>query len=235
MRTGNYGMWTIFFDIDGTLIRTGGAGLKAMSRVMHERCGVDKLPQVPVHGRTDCGIWRDVFLNLGMNPPNDLRPFIEEYCDQLKTTLNRNDGTELPGVRPLLMQLQNRPDVVCCLLTGNARRAAHIKLETFELSQWFCSDGCELVGGFGDATACRNEVAKMAVDSARRCLPDFDLARAWVIGDTVRDIDCARSIGCKVLAVETGGSSMQQLIEGEPECAVNDLSRIDHVLEILFG
>ena len=227
-------MWTIFFDIDGTLIRTGGAGLRAMSRVMSDKCGVDKLPQVPVHGRTDCGIWHDVFAGLGMQPPLNLEALIADYCDELRRTLSRDEGTELPGVRQLLEQLTNRGDVNCCLLTGNARRAAEIKLAAFGLSEFFVRADSDLIGGFGDATGCRNEVARLALESANCYSEGFAIDRAWVIGDTIRDVECARSIGSKVLAVQTGGDSHQVLIESQPDEVVSDLSNVDEILEMLL-
>jgi len=228
-------MRTIFFDIDGTLIQTGGAGLKAMSQVMRTQFGVDKLPQVPVHGRTDFGIWRDVFLGLGLEPPNDFGLLIEEYCNHLAAALDGGETKELPGVRELLDQLAQREDVSCCLLTGNARRAARIKLETFGLEESFLMSGSEFVGGFGDATDCRNHVAQQAVDSVRSQCSTFDVNRAWVIGDTVRDIDCARSIGAQVMAVETGGDSMESLLAGQPDLVVKDLSKVDEILQVLFA
>ena len=227
-------MWTIFFDIDGTLIRTGGAGLVSMTRVMLQRCGIDKLPQVTVHGRTDYGIWRDVFHELDLDQPKDLRPFIEDYCKELEATLDPEVGIELPGVRRLLEQLSDRDDVACCLLTGNARSAARIKLDAFGLSTFFCEDHSGFVGGFGDATGCRNEVAKHAVESAAESICDFDLQRAWVIGDTVRDVACARSIGSKVMAVQTGGDSREELLESGPEHVVNDMSKVDEILQLLL-
>ena len=227
-------MWTIFFDIDGTLIRTGGAGLKAMSRVMSDKCGVDKLPQVTVHGRTDCGIWQDVFAELNMQPPVNLEALIDDYCDELQRALNRNEGTELPGVRPLLRELHGRGDVCCYLLTGNARRAAEIKLAAFGLSEFFVRADSELIGGFGDSTGCRNEVARLALESAHRYSDNFEIERAWVIGDTIRDVECARSIGSKVLAVQTGGDSRQTLLDSQPDLVVSDLSKVDEVLKMLL-
>ena len=230
-------MWTIFFDIDGTLIRTGGAGLVSMLSVMKTNYGVDKLPQVPVHGRTDCGIWKDVFEHLQLPLPNELDPLIGDYCDVLKTTLNRERGTLLPGVVPLLQRLgQQNLEFSICLLTGNAELAARIKLDAFGLTDHF-TIGCDkrLIGGFGDSTPCRNEVAGRAVKSATQNLTEFRRDRMWVIGDTVRDIECARSIGARVMAVETGGDSLENLLVHKPDEAVQDLSKTDEIVERLLA
>ena len=233
-------MWTIFFDIDGTLLRTGGAGLVSMAKVMSQRFGVDQLPQVPVHGRTDRGIWQDVFAELQLELPEDLSVLIDEYCDELEVHLNASNGIELKGVRALLTALNERDDVACCLLTGNAHRAAGIKLAAFGLTDYFLttdteSTGSELIGGFGDMTGCRNQVAKLAVASAATHLPDFDPECVWVIGDTVRDIQCARSIDAKVLAVQTGGDSMPDLLAAEPDVATSDLSDFEQAIKTLVG
>ena len=216
-----------------------------MSKVMSRRFGADKLPQIPVHGRTDCGIWNDVFAELQIEMPDDLAALINEYCDELAVHLNADTGTELPGVRQLLEMLNQRDDVACCLLTGNAHRAARIKLAAFGLTNYFLFAGTEdpnseaveskLIGGFGDTTACRNQVAKLAVASATTHVSGFDPERVWVIGDTIRDIECARSIGAKVLAVQTGGDSMPDLLAAEPDFAVSDLSNFEEAIKTLLG
>ena len=230
-------MWTIFFDIDGTLIRTGGAGLVSMLAVMNRRFQVDKLPQVPVHGRTDFGIWIDVFAHLQLPMPDDIQPLIEEYCNELESNLKANVGTLLPGVNRLLQQLQHESDVAICLLTGNAQSAARIKLKAFGLAEHFleAEDRHQFVGGFGDSTPCRNEVAEQAVVSASQHLNGFQKSRMWVIGDTVRDIECARAIGANVMAVETGGDTISELNASHPDCVLRDLSETEKIVKRLLA
>ncbi len=223
-------MWTIFLDIDGTLVSTAGAGLKSIARVMSEEFGLLELPQVAVHGRTDYGIWIELFEKSGVQPPDDLSPLIQKYCDLLEVNLDQQTGHALPGVDDFLRAVSCREDVAVGLLTGNARQAAIIKLKRFGLHSLV-----EDFGGFGDDTGCRNEVARRARRSAEIHLErHFDPDRLWVLGDTIHDITCARAIGARVLAVETGGQSREQLNDAQPDLLFADLSDTGRIVDYLF-
>jgi phosphoglycolate phosphatase len=190
-------MHTLLFDIDGTLIRTQGAGFSAMAIALDEMFGISEVPSVSVHGRTDRGIIEDIFHQVEIDLEH-VDEFSQRYWNHLPRSLEQNDGWVLPGVLELLARLSDLPDVALGILTGNAERAAKIKLEHFELSQFF------YFGGYGDHHACRNEVARVASQSAKQYLGErFNERKVWVVGDTVNDIRCARSIQSKVVAVET--------------------------------
>ena len=222
-------MWTILLDIDGTLVRTRGAGLQAISQVMNRHFGITELPPLVVHGCTDFGIWSSIFDQLGMSMPNNLNQLIHDYCECLEQTLASGQGEVLPGVRKFLTFLHSQNEVAIGLLTGNAKRAAEIKMEFFELAEFV-----EDFGGFGDFDADRNVVAARAMDSSRRHLGQrFDSEKCWVVGDTVRDIDCARSIGAKVLAVETGGDNAVKLQNANPDILVPELTDSDSICRAL--
>ena len=224
-------MWTIFFDIDCTLIRTGGAGLQTILELMGSHHGTTELPEVQLHGRTDLSIWQELYEKLQLEMPSDIKPMIEAYCDRLVDALGQTQGTMMPGARELLTRLHAREDVASGLLTGNAHRAALIKMQHFDLH--------ELVlpfGGFGDRHTNRDDVAALAVESAREFLGDaFDLQRTWVIGDTDRDVQCAKSIGAKVIAVATGNQSQDHLKRSNPDLVVADLSDVDYIEQVLTG
>ena len=222
-------MWTILLDIDGTLVRTRGAGLQAIRGVMNRHFGVSDLPPLQVHGCTDFGIWTSIFDQLGLKMPSDMSHLIDEYCDLLTETLASVQGDVLPGVPGFLSALKSQNDVAIGLLTGNAQRAAGIKMEHFELSEFV-----ENFGGFGDFDADRNAVAARAFTSCRQHLgKSFDPAKVWVIGDTVRDIQCARSIGANVLAVETGGDDSTTLSEAKPDLQVSKLTNHESICTLL--
>lgn len=134
----------------------------------------------------------------------------------------------LPGVFPLLERLNSHPEVALGILTGNAREPARIKLEHFELSEYF------LFGGYGDDHSDRNNVAAEAAKGARDYLGQrFVAEQTWVIGDTINDIRCARAIGAKVLTVATGGNSSEQLVAARPDIHVEDLTDVQHWLHSL--
>ncbi|MEM9412375.1 MAG: HAD hydrolase-like protein [Planctomycetota bacterium] len=221
-------MWSGLFDIDGTLIRTGGAGLKAIEAVLRRRFQIESMPKVAVHGRTDTGIWQELFSHLRIPLPDDLKPYFSEYCERLSQTLKRNDGVELPGCREILRRLSTEPRVKVGLLTGNVRAAANIKMEVFDMDQFF--DG---FGGFGDDFACRNHVAKQAVESAQKSLGiQFDPSKVVVIGDTVKDIECGKHIGARVIAVATGGDREADLVKAKPDYIFEDLSDVERFIRI---
>ena len=205
-------MLTLLFDIDGTLLRAGGAGLLAMKQAMIELHGIDQLPDVTVHGRTDYGIVSDIFAPLPVDVDQARDAFTSRYCELLAETLPSCDGFVLPNVVELLEHLSQREDVSLGLLTGNMKRASDAKLNYFKLNHYFA------YGGFGDKHFDRNDVARVAKQAAASHLQDrFTESDVWVIGDTVNDITCARSIGAKVVAVETGGGKRDDLLAANPD------------------
>jgi phosphoglycolate phosphatase-like HAD superfamily hydrolase len=221
-------MWTILFDIDGTLIRCGGAGMSAMGQTVAELFGLREIPEIPLHGRTDRGIVGDLFERLQIDLDGDYSGFYEIYFQRLKTVLKTSNGEVLPGVFELLTKLNEMPTVALGILTGNASEAAAIKLEHFQLSEYF------LFGGYGDDHHDRNDVAAQAVTAASKSLGSrFDPSKVWVIGDTSNDIRCARSIGAKVFAVTTGGESLEQLSESNPDFLKDDLNDVNEWLSNL--
>jgi len=222
-------MLTLLFDIDGTLVRAGGAGLKAMKQAMMELHGIDQLPDVTVHGRTDYSIVSDIFAPLPVDVNQARDAFANRYCDLLEQTLPQCDGFVLPNVVDLLEALSARKDVSLGLLTGNMKRASDAKMNYFKLNHYFA------YGGFGDDHFHRNDVARIAKQAAVNYLGDhFEEGNVWVIGDTVNDITCARSIGAKVIAVETGGGKRAELAASDPDLLYETLpepkSFLDDVL-----
>lgn len=205
-------MLTLLFDIDGTLVRAAGAGLMAMRQAMIELHRIEEMPQVTVHGRTDYGIVSDIFEPLPIDVEQAREAFTNRYCQLLVEMLPRCDGHVLPNVVELIEHLSTREDVSLGLLTGNMKRASDAKLRHFKL------DHCFAYGGFGDHHASRDDVAAVAKKAAANHLQDrFHDDNVWVIGDTVNDITCARSIGAKVVAVETGGGGRDELTAANPD------------------
>jgi len=205
-------MHTLLFDIDGTLIRTAGAGFHAMRIAMKTMFDIDDFPEVPVHGRTDHGIIGDIFRSTSIEFAPHFWPYSELYWQHLPDSLMSNPGGPLPGIFELLTAISQEPNFAVGVLTGNGKRAAEIKLRHFELDSYFS------FGGYGDHHGCRNEVARLAHSAAAEHLRErFDPGSVWVIGDTIHDIACARSIGAKAIAVETGGGSREELAAAGPD------------------
>src|SRR5690242_13651106 len=127
----------VLFDIDGTLVVTGGAGQRAMNRAFTEVFGVpDAFTHVELAGRTDTSILRDAFERQGMTgDPSEVRRFRERYLACLREEVPRpgKDKRVLPGITPLLDALAPDRTVFLGLLTGNYADAAEVKLGHFDL------------------------------------------------------------------------------------------------------
>ena len=218
----------LLFDIDGTLIHTGGAGGSALRHAFQVQFGTEP-GDVPFSGRTDRGIGRSLFELHGIEDSTDnWQRLRDEYLRQLPRHLHRKTGRVLPGVRELLEWLRPRDDVWTGLLTGNLRGGADLKLDYYKLSDHFD------FGGFGDHHCDRDDVARAALSAAHDAvLPDPADLPIWVIGDTPLDVRCARAIGARVLAVTTGIHPAEELAVSEPDVLFDDLSQTDSVIEVL--
>lgn len=213
----------ILFDIDGTLVRTGGAGKAAMESALAEAFGVKELrDEVPYSGRTDVAIGRDLLRVHGIEPtPENQRKLRDAYLANLPESLRTRGGTVCPGIPELLAALAGRPGVVLGLLTGNVRLGARVKLSHFGLWDFFAC------GGFGDDHHDRDDVARAALACVRQHVSrHVDPSEVWVIGDTPLDVSCARAIGANAVAVATGWHPLEELARHEPDFIFNDLS--DH-------
>ncbi|MBX9623867.1 MAG: haloacid dehalogenase-like hydrolase [Gemmataceae bacterium] len=216
-------MPVLLFDIDGTLVRTGGAGKAAMEAGLRAAFGVAGVRDgVPYSGRTDEAIARDLLAAHDLDPsPAHVGRLQDAYLERLPSALNDRPGEVCPGVAGLLPVLSARPDVVLGLLTGNVRAGARVKLRHFGLWDYF---SC---GGFGDGRHDRDDVARAAVADVRRHLGrDVDPSDIWVIGDTPLDVKCARAVGAKAVAVATGWHPCDELTACGPDLFLDDLS--DH-------
>ncbi len=228
-------MKLVLFDIDGTLVLTGGAGMRAMDRTFHQLFGTERALQgVTLAGRTDRVIVSDALERLAPGVPLDdrwLASFREIYCGYLEGEIA--DGVAsgkriLPGVRPLLDTLSARDDVALGLLTGNFSRSARIKLDHFGLWHYFAW------GAFGDDHVDRNELLPVALAAAREARGlDVPPGRVFVIGDTPNDVACARSGGAQAIAVATGPSSVDDLWASGADVVFGDLSDTDTVIAVI--
>jgi phosphoglycolate phosphatase len=215
----------VLFDVDGTLIHTSGAGVKAFGRTFATEFGIrDGTRGVEFAGRTDPSLVEEVLRKHQIQPtPDVLRRFFETYVFFLDHFLNELPGGAQPGVRDWLeglAALPHRP--VRGLLTGNIRLGAEIKLRRFGLWEPF------QVGGFGDDHIDRNRIAMIASDRARAMVRNpLTAGEILVIGDTPLDIACGRHIGARVLAVATGKHDLARLRNHRPDWAVANLAEVD--------
>ncbi len=226
-------MHVCLFDIDGTLLSTGGAGQEAMEAAMIEQFG-ERVPitVVAYAGRSDLGFIHDIFRFYGEELNVEIREnFIAAYLRHLPRELAGRAGLILPGVVELLSHLHARHDVTLGLLTGNLLAGAKLKLASHGLDDYFDF----ALGAYGDDHSDRDDVARAAWQrlveretTLQRLSPD----QVWVIGDTPADVRCARAIGAKCLAVATGIYSRADLEQAGPDRLVDDFSDAEALLEI---
>ena len=215
-------MKVFLFDIDGTLVNTGGAGRIAMSAAFEAMYGVcDKVEGVQFSGRTDRVIARDLAIAHGFNDDDaKWTTFRDAYLERLPESLRLSPGKLLPGVETLLEQLADDDSAHVGLLTGNIQEGAKLKLSYYGVWDRFA------FGGFGDAHFERNDVAKSAFEAAKKSIgKKIDAKQVWVIGDTPLDVACARAIGANAVAVATGFFNSASLAECRPDVLVEDLSQ----------
>lgn len=209
------------FDIDGTLIRTHGAGVKAFARAFAVEFGLGNGTEtMNFAGRTDTSLVREFLRQHGRDAsPEDMRRFFDCYVFLLDHYLRESTGGIIPGVLEFISALQKQqPPAVLGLLTGNIRLGAEIKLRRFNL--W----GPFVTGAFADDHEDRNEIARIAFARARALLGNsLQPSEVLVVGDTPHDIRCGRAIGAKTLAVATGGATLEELERHRPDWAVATL------------
>jgi len=231
-------MHICLFDIDGTLIHSGGAGQGAFEVILAEQFGITNgCEGVPFSGRTDRAIMRQLFErhDIDNNEANWQR-FRTAYLERLPHMLAEKPGRVLPGVVELLERLGERDDVLVGLLTGNIAEGARVKLSHYDLYHHFD------FGGYGDHQVDRNEVAREALvaatdyHAAQTDTTNGDAAKAepqvWVIGDTPLDVEAARAIDAQAIAVVTGWHSRERLQESEPDLLLEDLTDVDALLAL---
>jgi phosphoglycolate phosphatase len=214
----------VLFDIDGTLLHTGGAGVKAFAKVFAEEFGaVDGFERLKFAGRTDVSLVREFFrVHKIEESAEHFTRFFERYVFWLDHILATSKSEVCPGIREFIGDLKGLPQPpLPGLLTGNIRLGAEIKLRHFDLWNVFET------GGFADDSEDRNAIAAAARDRGSRILGGTLRGdQVLVIGDTPFDIQCARAIGAKVLAVATGGAKLEELRRHQPDWAVADLTQV---------
>ncbi len=222
-------MTILFWDIDGTLLTTARAGVFAWEDAVREFTGRGdfELAKMRIAGMTDYQIAVKTFETLGVEADEGLlRRFVDRYGELLPTSLPRKNGRVLPNVREILEHLRGRSDVRSFLLTGNTRAGATAKLTHYDLIHFFPD------GAFAEDTGARSSIASRALTLARQAGPVTD-NRVYVIGDTPHDIECARAIDARTIAVATGGYTSAELKEHAPWRLFEELPSPDDFVRLI--
>jgi phosphoglycolate phosphatase len=214
----------LLFDIDQTLIHTGGAGLRALDRACLKLFGIANAMQgISPHGKTDPAIAREILRAKTSQEPDEtaIASILEAYAGFLKDEVRESSAYRiLPGIVEILDLLAQRNDILVGLATGNIETGARIKLERGGLNRYF------EFGGFGSDSEDRTELVRKAAERAARLNGGpVDPAMTYVIGDTPLDIDAGNRAGFKTVGVGTGSYSADQLAAAGATFTVSDLAK----------
>ena len=214
----------VLFDIDGTLLISRGIGREAKRRAMLEYFGeVGDLDKHVFGGKTDWQILADLLAPYGKSSDDigrEMATYERVMARHMREIRDSYHADAIPHALDLVTSLRDRDDTIVGLVTGNTSMTAAIKLDMAGYKrEWF------VVGAFGNEAAERNTLTRLAVERAQsytaRPFAGHDVI---VIGDTVADIEAARAIDALAVAVSTGYTNREQLINREPDFLLDDLS-----------
>jgi len=222
----------LLFDIDGTLLLTGGAGKVAFEEAFEE---IFEIPNswggLDPHGKTDPAIFDEVAKReLGrLLSPSEFDLLMERYEEIFEERIKQSPRFELmPGVIEILEHLSKDKNIFLALATGNFERAGRMKLKHGAVEHYF------LTGGFGNDARERDKILLAAVAySEEFARKRFEKRKIFVIGDTEYDIAAARKAGLRSIAVLTNGRTRKSFVEDPPDHILQDLTDIPAFLACL--
>lgn len=227
-------MRLILFDIDGTLLRDGIASKIAFARALRETYNTTgPINAFKFAGMTDPECVTEIMRLAGIDDQTihqRREECLRRYVEILQTEmLLHDDGRLFPGVRELLERLNKLDGVLVGLLTGNVLRGAELKLKRWDLERYF------RFGAYGDDHEQRPVLAQIALEKARSLSGrQFTGGETTVIGDTPKDVACARAIGARAVAVATGSVPRDELARAEPDVLLDSFEDHTAALRALF-
>jgi phosphoglycolate phosphatase-like HAD superfamily hydrolase len=219
----------ILFDIDGTLIDSGGAGVRALDLAMKDLFAIENaFHGISMAGRTDTQIIRDGLKKNDLPADGTMDAVIRAYLGYLSREMQNDRKQVKPGIYEILTELQTFSNLATGLLTGNLEKGARIKLDPFRLNEFFPS------GAFGSDDEDRNNLLPIAVkrfeDLSQK---GITISECILVGDTPRDVECAHVHGAICIGVATGPYSYDSLMEAGADHVVTDLTDPNAVLQFL--
>lgn len=224
-------MRLILFDIDGTLIDTGGAGSRSLNLAVKELFGIENAFEgISMAGKTDIEIIKEGLIKHKISVDENIDAVVESYLKHLKEEILNDRKHVKPGVYELLNKLKVSRDTALGLLTGNIERGARIKLEPFMLNEFFPT------GAFGSDHDHRNKLLPVAIERFERLYQQkIEFYNCILIGDTPRDIECGKIYGAKCVGVATGPYPIDKLIQAGANYVVKDLTDYKGLLQFIYN
>lgn len=221
----------VLFDIDGTLIDSGGAGTRSLDAAFQEVFSIrNGFAGIRMAGKTDIKIVKEGLAAHDIPFDNGIIPeFVANYVKNLKIEIG-NDGKHIkPGIKEILEKLEQRDGCHLGLLTGNIEQGARVKLGAFDLNKFFPA------GAFGSDDEDRNRLLPIAVEKFTAVTGrTFLYNDCVVIGDTPRDVECSKPYGAVSIAVSTGPYGYESLRKTGAALVLNDLSDTERVFDFIL-
>lgn len=224
----------VLFDLDGTLIDTGGAGWQAMQVAFEDVFGKTvHIETSDMAGKVGSGLIIEMMIAEGLSREEILTRLPEYYevlTRELRRIVKHTPVQPLPGVEQLLKSLMHIPGIILGIVTGNIASVAKEKLRSAQLDIYFGD-----LGAFGDDAMTRVELIRLAVERVNVILgTEFKGKNIVVIGDTPRDIDCGRANNTKTIAVSTGPYSYKSLKEYGPDYCFPNFLQTDAIIQAIM-
>ena len=220
----------ILWDIDCTLIDSGGAGERALRLALKRELAIDDdLAWLEYFGRTDVWIARALLQkHVGEAKPEKIQQFLAAYLTALAEEICNPHARILPGISAIVADISRHSEITQGLLTGNLRHGAKIKLGHLGLWARFP------FGAFADDAEQRDELGPHALHRAKAFHGvDFAPERVFVIGDTPHDVACGKAISAQTIAVATGRFSSEKLRAQNPSIVFENLADTDAFFSVV--
>jgi len=220
-------MRLVLFDIDGTLIDSGGAGVRSLDLALNDLFSIENgFHGISMAGKTDTQIIKEGIIKHGLSANGTIDAVIKAYLNYLRREINNERKHVKPGIYEALEELKPLQDLGLGLLTGNIEQGARIKLEPFRLNEYFPA------GAFGSDDEDRNNLLPIAVKRFEELFQQkIEPDNCIIVGDTPRDVECAHIYGAMCIAVATGPYSYDDLIEAGADYVFQDLSDRNALLQ----
>lgn len=220
-------MKLVLFDIDGTMMDSGGAGTRSMDLAFEEVFSVPHaFRDISMAGKTDIQIMKEGLTKHGLDSRNgNIGPLCDAYLRRLRTEIDTSAKSLKPGILDSIRIMSGMDNVYLGLLTGNIEAGARIKLGAFSLNEYFP------LGAFGNDDEDRNKLLPVAAERfSSMYKKDIDYNNCVVIGDTPRDVECAKIHGAYAVAVATGPYSYESLLQSGADIVLKTISELDYSL-----
>ena len=224
----------ILFDIDGTLLRSRGIGLRSMKEAVFAIHGVEVDPsKMDTGGRLDPHLFHELLSSHDLpSEPEHLNELSDAYVERMHHHFSRETWADaLPGARTLVETVHEHDAMTASVLTGNIEQTCWLKLADAGFPQgWF------EFGVFGDEGDTRRDLPAVGLNRYLNTIGDpLEPHKAIVIGDTANDVDCAKHNGCTVIAVATGKTSREELENAKPDLVLDSLEDTDSIMEWMLS